>query len=254
MTVVIVQCRLSSTRLPEKALKNLGGESVLAWTLNAMRKVKADSYYVATDEDSLARLAPVAEKCGWNIFAGPLEDVLGRFCMLVRKLKADTVVRATADNPFLFYEAAQVLLEEYNKRCEFSKCDYITWTGLPHGSGIEILNADSLLFAERLTDLPYDHEHVGPALYNHRTHFSALLIKSSGPFLPSRIPHDNRHTRRLPARAQHRSASVGRKSAVRTVHDGADPFCAGISGHYRSCAVRTVGKSRAGDGTSAPLS
>ncbi|MCK9168908.1 MAG: methyltransferase domain-containing protein [Treponema sp.] len=189
MTAVIVQCRLSSTRLPEKALKDLGGESVLAWTLHAMHKVKADTYYIATDDASFERLAPIAKECSWNIFAGPLEDVLGRFCMLIRKVKADIVVRATADNPFLFYEAAQVLLEEYNKRCEFSKCDYITWTGLPHGSGIEIMNAQSLLSAEKMTDLPYDHEHVGPSLYNHRNHFSALMIKA-----PSRFYHPEYRT------------------------------------------------------------
>lgn len=189
MTVVIVQCRLSSTRLPEKALKDLGGVPVLSWTLKAMRKVKADAYYIATDEASFARLAPVAKECSWNIFAGPLEDVLGRFCMLIRKTNAETVVRATADNPFLFYEAAQVLLDEYNKRCEFSRCDYITWTGLPHGSGVEIMNAQSLLSAEKMTDLPYDHEHVGPALYNHRNHFSALMIKA-----PARFYHPEYRT------------------------------------------------------------
>ncbi|HAH62831.1 MAG TPA: acylneuraminate cytidylyltransferase [Treponema sp.] len=189
MTVVIVQCRLSSTRLPEKALKDLGGVPVLVWTLNAMHKVKADAYYIATDEASIGRLAPIAEKCSWNIFAGPLEDVLGRFCLLIRKLDADIVVRATADNPFLFFEAAQVLLDEYNKRCEFSRCDYITWTGLPHGSGVEIMDAKSLLSAEKMTDLPYDHEHVGPALYNHRNHFSALMIKA-----PARFHHPEYRT------------------------------------------------------------
>ena len=42
---VIVQCRLSSTRLPGKALKDLGGKPVLAWVLSSMKKVKADYYY-----------------------------------------------------------------------------------------------------------------------------------------------------------------------------------------------------------------
>ena len=38
---VIVQCRLSSTRLPGKALKDLGGKSVLARVLSSMKNVKA---------------------------------------------------------------------------------------------------------------------------------------------------------------------------------------------------------------------
>ena len=36
--VVIVQCRLSSTRLPGKALLPLGGKTILEWTLASMKK------------------------------------------------------------------------------------------------------------------------------------------------------------------------------------------------------------------------
>ena len=175
MTVVIVQCRLSSTRLPGKALKNLGGKTVLEWVLTSMKKVKADAYFLAVDYDSFDELSPIAEKCGWQIFQGPKDDVLERFCMLIQKINADVVVRATADNPFLFYEAAQALLEEFNTCRQHEKVDYITWTNLPHGSGVEIFDAHSLLLAKQNTTAPYDHEHVGPALYAHKEKFNCLF-------------------------------------------------------------------------------
>ncbi len=167
MTIVVVQCRLNSSRLPEKALFPLGGKSLLDWTLCAMRRVSADGYWLATDADSAPSLAPVAERNGFGVFAGPLDDVLERFCQVIRQTGADTVVRATADNPFLFYEAAQALVEEYGRRRQTGACDYITFTGLPHGSGVEMFDAHALLTAAAQTDSPYDHEHVGPALYNH---------------------------------------------------------------------------------------
>ena len=176
MTIIVVQCRLSSTRLPGKALLPLGGKTVLDWTLSAMKKVKVDDYYVATDEDSFEKLAPICERNGFKIFKGSLEDVLARYCALIEETKADVVLRATADNPFLFYEAAQSLVEEFEKRSEFQDFDYITYTGLPHGSGIEMFKAASLLKARALTNLQYDHEHVGPALYNHEEHFKSLFI------------------------------------------------------------------------------
>ncbi|WP_256729177.1 cytidylyltransferase domain-containing protein [Treponema parvum] len=175
MTVVIVQCRLSSSRLPGKALKELGNKTVLEWVLAAMKKVKADDYYVATDEASAPKLIDTVKKCGWKIFSGPLEDVLKRFCLLIKKINADVVLRATADNPFLFYEAAQSLLQEYETCAASGLCDYITWTGLPHGSGVEVFNAHSLLKAEALTCEPYDREHVGPALYNHKDKFNCVF-------------------------------------------------------------------------------
>jgi spore coat polysaccharide biosynthesis protein SpsF (cytidylyltransferase family)/2-polyprenyl-3-methyl-5-hydroxy-6-metoxy-1,4-benzoquinol methylase/spore coat polysaccharide biosynthesis predicted glycosyltransferase SpsG len=176
MTILIVQCRLSSTRLPRKGLLPLGGKPVLAWVLAAMKKVKADDYYVATDFDSEAELAPVVSSCGWKLFAGPKDDVLERFCLLIEQTHADTVIRATADNPFLFYEAAQSLAEQYERRSQTGRCDYITYQNLPHGSGIEILNAKSLLKAKTMTDSPYDHEHVGPALYNHQENFTSVMM------------------------------------------------------------------------------
>ncbi len=175
-TVVIVQCRLSSTRLPRKALLPLGGKTVLEWTLTAMKNVKADAYYLATDTDSEADLVPIAKKCKWELYAGSKNDVLERFCRVIEKSKAQYVLRATADNPFLFYEAAQELLDDFAARTQTSGIDYMTYSGLPHGSGVEVFKADSLLRAAKLTESDYDHEHVGPALYNHTDRFKSLFL------------------------------------------------------------------------------
>lgn len=175
--VVIVQCRLSSTRLPGKALKNLGGKSLLSWCLNSMHKVKADRYFVATDEASYDALLPVCKECNFECFAGDLNDVLKRFVDLLNIVDCQTVIRATADNPFLFYEAAEEsvkLFEEKNKGKEH--CDYLTYSGLPHGSGVEIISAQALKKAITETSDPYDHEHVGPALYNHKDRYKCEFV------------------------------------------------------------------------------
>ncbi len=180
---VIVQCRLSSSRLPGKALKLLGQKPVLAWVLASMKKVKADKYYVATDHESYEILKPICKENGFDCFAGDLNDVLKRFCDLIKTLKVETIIRATADNPFLFYEAAQASVEEFEERNKGRHpCDYLTYTGLPHGSGVEIFSAASLLKAAEQTDNPYDHEHVGPALYNHKESFKCEFIKAPARF------------------------------------------------------------------------
>ena len=176
---VIIQCRLSSTRLPKKALKMLGDKTVLEWCLLSMKKVNADYYYVATDEASFFELEPICKKNGYKCFSGDLNNVLKRFCDLINLLKVDTVIRATADNPFLFYEAAISSVEEFEKKNKNGLvCDYLTYTGLPHGSGVEVFSAQSLLKAATLTDSPYDKEHVGPSLYNHKDRFNCEFIRS----------------------------------------------------------------------------
>lgn len=189
MTIIIVQCRLDSSRLPRKALLPLGGRPLVAWTLAAMKRVPADHYILAVDHDSYQELEPVAKDCGWDIFAGAKDDVLERFCEVAVKYQclepADIILRATADNPFLFYEAATCLLEEMKQ----NPVDYLTFTGLPHGSGVEVFNARSLIEACGMTDDAYDHEHVGPAFYRHPKDFASIMMPS-----PTRWHHPDFRT------------------------------------------------------------
>lgn len=173
---VIIQCRLSSTRLPEKALKTLGNKNVLSWVLASMKKVPAQRYFVATDEASYEKLQPVCKENGYEIFKGDLNNVLKRFCDLIKLINCETVIRATADNPFLFYEAAVDSLNDYENLIEKEQCDYLTYSGLPHGSGVEIINAASLIKASENTTSSYDEEHVGPALYQHQDKFVCRFI------------------------------------------------------------------------------
>lgn len=172
MTILVIQCRLGSTRLPRKAVYTLKNKALISWTMDAMKKVPSDAYYVATDEKSAETLGPLVTQAGYELFIGSELDVLDRFCSLIEKTGADIVIRATGDNPFLFFEAASQLLTEYQNK----KSDYITWTGLPHGSGIEIFSGPALLAARKETEDPYDHEHVGPALYNHKDRFTSLFL------------------------------------------------------------------------------
>ena len=189
---VVVQCRLGSTRLKNKALKEIDEKTILEYVLNSMKNVDATLYYVLTDFASVEKLKPIVEKCGWNIFAGSEFDVLDRFCSFLRFIEntevhnfPDIIVRATADNPFLFYDCASKMVETYEDKVRFGlikdenfKIDYFTWTGLPHGSGVEILKTLSLLESVNYTSSPYDHEHVGPALYNHKDRYNCVFESS----------------------------------------------------------------------------
>ena len=179
---VIVQCRLSSTRLPQKALKLLGQKECFCWTLDAMKKVKAERHFVACDYDSKSALEPLAKKSGWEIFAGDRDNVLDRFCSLIKKEfpECDLIVRATGDNPFLFYEAAQASVKDFEEN--HFEADYFTYSGLPHGSGVELFKAASLVKAQGLTDSPYDKEHVGPALYRHPKTFNCVFKEAPKDF------------------------------------------------------------------------
>lgn len=159
----IVQARIGSSRLPGKALKTLGEMPLLSWTLRAVKNIPADAHILACDRESYELFLPLAKESGFEIFPGEKDDVLKRFCDVIRKFSPVYVLRATGDNPFLFYETGEPSVKKLRKK----NLDYFTFTGLPHGSGMEVFKAESLLRSETLTDLPYDREHVGPALYNY---------------------------------------------------------------------------------------
>ncbi|EFW38896.1 cytidylyltransferase domain-containing protein [Treponema phagedenis] len=178
---VIVQARLHSTRLPEKALLDIYGKPLLAYTLAAMRRVPAERYILACSEDSVSAFESIAKEYGYICIGGSEEDVLSRFCKAIKMFQntvnpIKTIIRATADNPFLFYEAAVASLKKF---IALKEPDYFTFTGLPHGSGIEVLKAESLLSAEILSKDKYEREHVGPALYRHTDIF--ICIREAAP-------------------------------------------------------------------------
>lgn len=137
-------------------------------------------YVLACDAASEEYFAPLAAECGFVCISGPKEDVLSRFCQVIRKIGAVTILRATGDNPFVFHEAAEASLNKYASLVkEGRKIDYFTYSGLPHGSGVEVMDGRSLLRAETMTDSSWDREHVGPALYNHTDEF--VCVRETAP-------------------------------------------------------------------------
>lgn len=178
MTIIVVQCRLNSSRLPRKALMLLNDKPIIQWTLEAMKKVPGDEYYIATDKASEKELEKIATKCGWKIFAGSENNVLERFAKIAEITKATTVLRATGDNPFLFYEAAKESLEVFKK----INCDYFTFTGLPHGSGIEVYKGSALIKGNETAENDYEKEHVGPTFYNHKDKYNVIFEPSPTKF------------------------------------------------------------------------
>jgi spore coat polysaccharide biosynthesis protein SpsF len=97
----VIQARLSSTRLPGKVLRPLGGKSVLSWVIRAAARThNVDRVILATSES--ADDDPVAEeaaRCGAEVVRGSLDDVLARYLQSVDEHPCDAVVRLTADCP-----------------------------------------------------------------------------------------------------------------------------------------------------------
>ncbi|TFG84260.1 MAG: acylneuraminate cytidylyltransferase [Spirochaetales bacterium] len=159
--VVIVQMRLDSSRLPRKALLPLGGVTLAEAVMRRLSRIRADGYILASDDDGARELGPRARSLGFDVVAGPKDDVLARYILAVRYSHASLIVRATGDNPLVSYELAASLMA----RSMSSGADYSGYVGMPVGMGVEVVRAEALLKADGEATSTYDREHVCPYLY-----------------------------------------------------------------------------------------
>lgn len=160
---LILQARMSSTRLPGKSLLPIRGIPVVA--LAAMRAARSRyELVVAIPQDSRddvleEALAPYA----MSVIRGPLDDVLSRFVIAASGLPDDAVVvRLTADNVFPDAELVQEVLSVFAR----SGNGYLTTNSpacdIPYGLSVEVFTAGVLREAAEKAVLPYDREHVTP--------------------------------------------------------------------------------------------
>lgn len=170
MTILVLQARLDSSRLPGKSLLPLEGEPLIFRVMEALNRVPCDHRVLACPEDCEAPFRPLTNRAGFELITGPKEDVLARYCAAIRRFLPEEVpaeghyvIRATGDNPFVFADAARVLAAE----AVSSGADYAGYAGLPLGAGVEVVKAAALLRAGREASESAGREHVCPYLYEH---------------------------------------------------------------------------------------
>jgi spore coat polysaccharide biosynthesis protein SpsF len=183
-TVVIVQARTGSSRLPRKVLMPLEGRSVLSHVLARCHAIDGvDEVCCATtidaDDDPVA---DEAERCGAVVFRGSEKDVLERYHLAAKACKADIVMRVTSDCPLIDPQiAANVLALRAEKNADYAANNMPqdgSPRGWPHGLDCEAFTAQSLADAAEKAEDPYEHEHVTPWIRNNP---DLLRVNLDGP-------------------------------------------------------------------------
>jgi spore coat polysaccharide biosynthesis protein SpsF len=182
-TVVIVQARMGSTRLPGKVLMDLGGATVLERVVSRLRRAKlADEIVVATTvlkKDDALRLE--CERIRVLYFRGSESDVLDRFYRCADFLSASAVVRITADCPLIDPELVDAAIQAFRDQpCHYAS-NSLTMT-YPRGLDIEIFTMSALQRAWSEADKPYQREHVTPFLYEHPELFHLLSLTADADY------------------------------------------------------------------------
>lgn len=123
--IAILQARMGSSRLPGKVMKDIGGQPMLTRVfIRSSRSTSVDQTLVATTIE--AADDPIAEYCDFSgipLSRGSQFDVLDRYYQAAVQVKADVVVRITADcpviDPSLIDDVVNILIGKEVQGTEF---------------------------------------------------------------------------------------------------------------------------------------
>jgi len=178
-TLIIVQARMTSTRLPGKVLLPLAGEPMLTRLLERLRRVlRAHGIVIATTTNATDdAIAALCVQQGVPCHRGSEHDVLSRYADAARLQGADVVVRITSDCPLIDPELIDQVIAAYQE----GDSDYVsnmllpTW---PYGMAVEVFSAAALDQAHAEATQPADREHVTPFLYAHPERYRLRNVTS----------------------------------------------------------------------------
>ena len=201
-TVIIVQARMASTRLPGKVLLPLGGEPMLTRLVQRLRRVRrADAILIATttsaSDDAIVALC---EHLGVAHHRGSEHDVLSRYAEAATRHQADVVVRVTSDCPLI----DPALIDQAIARYQVGDVGCVSnmlppsW---PYGMAVEVFGAQALAEAHAQASQAAEREHVTPFLYarpeRYRLHNIASPVNLSAQRWTVDTPEDYELVRRL---------------------------------------------------------
>ncbi|MBD2544982.1 cytidylyltransferase domain-containing protein [Planktothricoides raciborskii] len=173
--VIIVQARMTSTRLPGKVLKQVLGKPLLEYQIERLQRVKlADEIVIATTknqtDDPIVDLC-VSEAIRRNrlsvaYFRGSESDVLERYYQAAAAHQASVVVRVTSDCPLIDPQVIDRVIDYYLQNQ--SNYDYVS-NGIkrtyPRGMDTEVFSFSVLEQAFLEATAQPDREHVTPFIY-----------------------------------------------------------------------------------------
>lgn len=174
-TIVIIQARMGSTRLPGKVMKDLFGQTVLAHVIGRVKQANmVDDIVVATTEvGSDDIIVTEALKCGVKIFRGSEEDVLSRYYLAATENRADIVVRITSDCPLIdskVIDSIVTFFKTSNYDIVSNACSDLSQRTYPRGLDTEVFSYGALQEAYNNAKEKYQREHVTPYIYENTKH------------------------------------------------------------------------------------
>jgi spore coat polysaccharide biosynthesis protein SpsF len=173
-TLVVIQARVGSSRLPGKVLLPLAGAPLLERMVERVRAAAtASDIVVATTSDPADDvLVELCRRTSTAYFRGHPTDLLDRHHAAAVEARADAVVKIPSDCPLIDPAAIDRVIGTFLAAPgQHDFCSNLhpgTW---PDGNDVEIFSMAALEIAHREAQRPHEREHTTPFLWDRPERF-----------------------------------------------------------------------------------
>jgi spore coat polysaccharide biosynthesis protein SpsF len=176
---VVVQARMSSTRLPGKVLMDVEGKPMLQRQIERLRAGVGDlPVIMATSEaPSDEPIEALCRRLGTPCFRGPLNDVMLRFIQCAKQHGLTHFVRVGGDDPLIDPDCCKELVRRHKEE----PCDFMYASnrdGWPFGCAAELISVAALERIHAATREPLYLEHTIPYFFHHPGEFEMLRVRA----------------------------------------------------------------------------
>ena len=173
-TLVVVQARTGSSRLPRKILLPLAGKPLLQRMLERVRAASTPfELVVATTTDpSDEEIQALCRSIDVDCFAGHPNDLLDRHYRAALHYEADYIVKIPSDCPLIDPRVIDRVLQWHADRAgQFDYVSNLHPATYPDGNDVEVMHFTALQTAWRETSKPFEREHTTPYLWERPRQF-----------------------------------------------------------------------------------
>jgi spore coat polysaccharide biosynthesis protein SpsF (cytidylyltransferase family) len=187
--IAIIQARMQSTRLPNKALRPMAGRCSIEWIADRLRTCKElDGMVLCTSiRPENDRLARFGQKIGLPVFRGSETDLVSRLLGTAKQFKANAVVRVTGDCPLVDPKLVDQICALYRKNER--RADFVTNVyppTYPDGLDLDILPTKTLERMDREIKTPLHREWLTTYILERPKRFRILNMRAAQDFSPYR--------------------------------------------------------------------
>jgi len=172
--VIVVQARMSSSRLPGKVMLPILGESLLYRMIERLKMIRHEvQIVIATSEESGDDvIEKEASKIGVSCFRGSLNNLLDRHYQVAKQYNADIVLKIPSDCPLIDPTIIDQVLDFYFENSD--RYDFVSNlhpATFPDGNDVEIMTMACIERAWKEATRPLELEHTTPYIWENPEKF-----------------------------------------------------------------------------------